>query len=215
MNIRRKSKKDTHPLWRPDFRDVQTLPDTKFVRTDFLMNFVAIVVTITVIVFFSIREYNLHVAGKAVNNLRQQVDESEADNRAILLNNKQFLQSSSLAREVVAFDAQIASFPELMAIVSESTPEGMIFTSIRLAPSQVKAGADEVVPLELSVTGRILQNQGLTPSQIVARFKDILIERFPERLLESDLRRFSRNNEFGYFDFTLSVKVYAEGSSES
>lgn len=215
MAFGRKSKKDTQPLWRPDFREVQTLPDTKFVRTDFLMNFVAIVVTVAVIVFFSIREYNLYVAGKAVSSLREQVEENEANNRAILLDNKRFMQSSALAEEVVAFDSQIAGFPGMVAILAGAVPEGMVFNSLRIAPSELNAGSGGIVPLELTISGRIMQSQELTPSRIVTKFEDTLIERFPERLLEADLRRFNRNNEFGHFDFTLSVKVYPEGSTES
>jgi len=215
MPFGRKSSKDTQPLWRPDFRDVQSLPDTKFVRTGFLMNFVAIVITVTVIVFFSIREYNLHVAGKAVSSLRQQVDENDAGNRAILLNNKRFMQSASLVEEVVAFDKQIAGFPELVATVTGAVPDGMIFNSLQIGSSESGSGTDARLPLQLIINGRILQNQTLTPSQIVAKFEDTLIESFPDRKMEAELRRFNRNNEFGYFDFTLSVKVYPEGSVES
>lgn len=217
MALGRKDKKDTQKLWRPDFRDVQSLPDTKVIRTGFLMNFVAIAVTVAVVVFYVFREYELQSTARMVASLETQVADGTSENRSILESNKRFKQSSSLMEEVVAFDRKIVDYADLINQAARVLPDGLVFNQLSLAASDEQAGKNKLAPLRMEITGRISSAGARTPSQILTDFQEKLaaLDCVAGRDLGMELTRFNRNNEFGFFDFTLLVIIPYESGSES
>ena len=217
MALGRKNKKYTQKLWRPDFREVQALPDTKVIRTGFLLNFVAIAVTLAVLVVLGFREYSLHTSSQAVASLEAEVSENSSKNRSILESNKLFKQSSALMEEVVAFDYSIVNYPDLVAQVSKSVPEGLIFNQFEIGASDEQAGKSKLAPLRLEISGRVTGTPARTPSQILTDFQENLsaMKCVADRDLGTELVRFNRNNEFGFFDFTLLVLIPPANDSES
>ena len=166
--------------------------------------------TNTVVVAFLFREYSLQSLSESVSVLETQVAESSATNREILETNKRFRQSSSQMEEVIAFDRQIVDVPALIRDVSGIVPEGMIFRTLGISPSSVAVGKGKVAPLALEVSGRILPSPTSTPSQTLALFQERLpgLPSIANNELETELTRFNRNNEFGFFDFTLLIRIY-------
>jgi hypothetical protein len=217
MALGRKNKKNTQKLWRPDFREVQTLPDTKVIRTGFLLNFMAIAVTVAVVVVFAFREYELQSSSQAVSALEAEVADNSSANRGILESNKRFKQSSALMEEVVAFDRKIVDYPALVKQVALAVPEGLVFNQLEISASDEAAGKDKVAPLLLEISGRITAAGSRTPSQILTDFQEKLtaMDCVAGRELGMELTRFNRNNEFGFFDFTLHVLIPPQTGSES
>lgn len=215
MAFGRKNKTYAERPWRPDFRDREALPDTKVIRTGFLLNFVAIALTVSVIVVYAFREYTLQVVSAEVAALEAQVGESSASNRVLLEMNKQFREAAAPMEESIAFDRQLISFPELVRDLSSIVPDGMIFNNLDLKPSEMKVGKNKIAPLLLEVSGRILPNGVESPSQMLADFQEALalLPSLDGRLLELELTRFNRNNDLGHFDFTLRVLIPSQSGA--
>jgi hypothetical protein len=77
------------PAWHPDFRNPTRLPDTKVVRTQFFVNFAAIAVTASLLLFFSYQEYRINNLSRQVAYLRSQIDTNrKASEQARLLSQK-------------------------------------------------------------------------------------------------------------------------------
>lgn len=92
--------------WRPDFRDVTQLPDTKTVRTSFFVNLVAVVVTGALALFVTQREWE-------VVNLR----ESLADVETRIAHLKPESEKAQAAYKL--FQAEEKKFQEAYALVSD------------------------------------------------------------------------------------------------
>jgi len=216
MALGRQNKKAAQRLWRPDFRDVQVLPDTKIIRTGFLLNFVAIAITLALIMLYLFKEYSLQSITQSVNSLERQVAESTPENRAVLDANKRFKQSAAIMEEVIAFDRQVVDYPVFIRELSSVLPMGVLLNELDMRSSQQKRANNVIAPLSVELTGVIVGSTSETPSQILTQFQDSIRE-LPSvagQDLEMDLRQFQRNNELGNFSFTLQVLIHAESASK-
>lgn len=204
-----RNKKIPPKIWRPDFRDTQVLPDTKVIRTGFLLNFVAIVLTLAALSMYLIKEYKLQGFISEVQKLTTQVDSGQSQNRSILDVNKKFRQSADVVEEAIAFDFQEVRFPTLVAELSRILEEGMLLRSIEINYlNGIKPQGDAAVPMMAKLTGRVLETAG-TPAQILDDFQESIsgLDILKDKTLKMDMVNFGRNNEFGYFDFTLHVEI--------
>jgi len=219
MAIGRKSKKIEQRRWRPDFRDVETLPDTKVIRTGFLLNFVAVALTLLVLSVFIVREYSLQNMKREVADLELQVADGSAKNRVLLDANKRFKQSSTIVEEVIDFDEQVLDLPDFIESLATLIPEGMILSLVemRFSDNPVTAGKSKVPPFLVNFKGRVTGTESASPSQIITDLQKSIIEVSEIQSMDvaTDLTSFNRNNEFGYFDFTLQVIITAKADSKS
>jgi hypothetical protein len=213
MAFARKSKRTVQRLWRPDFRELQSLPDTKVIRTGFLLNLLAIAVTLGVLTAYLIKEYTLQTVAGSVTQLEQQVAGGTAENRAILDANKRFKQSAAVMEEVIAFDLQPVNYPALVRDVAAVIPQGMLLTALELRADDGVPAKGKEPPFVAEFAGRIgSTSDGSTPSQVLSRFQDAIgnIPSLAGKQLQMDLTRFNRNNELDHFEFTLIVLIYPD-----
>jgi hypothetical protein len=212
MATMRKSKNANQRLWRPDFRDVQALPDTKVIRTGFLLNFIAIALALGSMTLYGMREYSLQTLIKSVKELEQQVASSDSQNRNILDINKRFRQSAEVVSEAVAFDHQALQFHPFLSRLGDSLQEGMVLTVITLQSSTVIDQSKDLPPFVVELQGKVLENAPAKPAQVLNDFQAALMDLPPlqGKRIEMEMARFGRNNEFGHFDFTLLVKISVE-----
>lgn len=215
MVLGSKSKKVTQRLWRPDFRDVQVLPDTKVIRTGFLLNFIAIAVTLAVLTLYLFKEYSLQTVSASVASLEKQVAEAMPENRSILDANKRFKQSAAIMEEVVAFDRQLVDYPLFVRELSGILPDGVQLRSLEMRSSPQDQGKNKIPPLSVELRGTIVGSPSDTPSQIIGRFQEAIlgIPSLETRGATTDLRQFQRNNEEGSFSFTLQILIQANPAS--
>ncbi|NDV62579.1 hypothetical protein G0Q06_08960 [Puniceicoccales bacterium CK1056] len=217
MALGSNKKKVSQRLWRPDFREVSVLPDTKVIRTGFLINFVAISIALLVVTIYVIKEYSLQSLTAQVRELQSQVADNTASNRSILDTNKRFKQSSSIMEEVIAFDQQLLEFPLFIKEITLILPQRVILSEIQMKSAEGLDGETNAPYFSVDLKGRILAGSVMTPSQVLSNFQDE-INKLPSmkgRQIEMDLVQFRRNNEQGYFDFTLELMIPPEKGSKS
>lgn len=85
------------PLWHPNFRNFERLPDTKVVRTTFFINAAAIALAVSLALWVGYREFH-------VRDLNQQIDEAQAE---IGRNQKQNAEALRLSKSFAAEEAKL------------------------------------------------------------------------------------------------------------
>jgi hypothetical protein len=213
MAVLSKSKNVQQRLWRPDFRAVHTLPDTKVIRTGFLLNFIALALAALGISLYGVREYQLQGLVRSVDVLEQQVSESTAKNRIILDSNKRFRQSAEVVQEAIAFDFQPFPYHSFIADLARILPEGLELVSLEMKSTSEKSGSKgELAPFVVELTGKVLEDAPASPSQVLKKFQEAIgdMPSMAGKKPQMEMSRFGRNNESGDFDFTLLVKIPLE-----
>ncbi len=216
MQLKRKKKTDEHAPWRPDFRDSNRLPDTKPVRTGFLLNFIAIAVAVSLLAVYAYREYNLRNITEELVYLRGQVAENRQDNQSLLRLNQQFLRSRNVAREAVRFDWEPLPVPDFLRNLAESLPEGVVLDAISLRfVSEEGGNNDDYPPFLIELDGRVIEFGESSPSRVLNLLQGRM-EALPSlqgRVVENDLSRFNRDTELNVFNFSLQVRLDVTGES--
>ena len=204
-------KVNQHP-WRPDFRDASTLPDTKVIRTGFLLNFIAVVAALAAASVYGVREYSLQALSSSADSLREQVEAASSRNREILEQNRRFRSSSDVVGEAVRFNWQPIPYSGYVVDLSRVLQEGVMLSFIEVSTLARVEGNDRQVLLQSRLTGRILDSVRGTPSQALQALEVSLrnLDCFGEREVRVETSQFGRNNQFGYFDFSLMVEVKLE-----
>ena len=212
MATLKKSKKATQRMWRPDFRDVQSLPDTKVIRTGFLLNFIAIALALGCMTLYSMREYSLQTLIQSVKGLESQVAASTSQNRSILDTNKRFRQSAEVVAEAVAFDHQALQFHPFVSELADALQQGMVLSVVDMQSTTVIEQTKELPPFVVELQGKVLENAPAKPAQVLNDFHDALrgLPSLQGKNIEMEMASFGRNNQFGHFDFTLLVKISVE-----
>ena len=211
MALGRKNNKAAQRLWRPDFRDAQSLPDTKVIRTGFLLNIVAIALTLSVLTFYVVNEYTLQTVSKTLSLLEAQVAGNTPANRQILDDNKRFKQTAAIIEEVVAFDHAVLDIPVFLKELTATRPDSIIFSVIDMKHGAAATRGNRP-PFVIDLSGRIEGVTDATPSQIISFFQRSIGElpSLAGPVLAMDLIRFNRNNQTGHFDFTLQIVIPPE-----
>lgn len=148
--------KDIQPYWRPDFRDPSTLPDIKVVRTDFLVNVVAVVLLALVAVFVLQREYRAWVLKGRIASLDEEIRLAEPDDRIFIKQSEEFRESGQYIVEMNSFYEAPFTAHELLVELALLKQEELMFTQVTLseAIATPKKGAKPVAgpkPIEYQI----------------------------------------------------------------
>lgn len=135
----------TTPLWHPNFRNYERLPDTKVVRTTFFVNVTAISVAAALLVFLGIREYR-------IRELNVQIDETQA---VIAKTSKENNEAIRLSKIFETEGKKIA--------------EASAFTKRTLAPSEFILLLGKTLPNEVQIESVDMRFSGATGDQCIVR----------------------------------------------
>jgi hypothetical protein len=218
MRLKNRKKTEAYAPWRPDFRDISRLPDTKPIRTGFIVNFVAIILAAGLVGTYAFREYSLYNVSSEVAYLREQVDENRDRNKALVRLNQEFLRARKIAEEAVRFDREPLPVPRFLGTLAESLPEGIVLDSIEMRFLPGEGGKNDAYPpFLIQLDGSVVEFEASSPSRILNLLQERL-EQFPSlrgRILENDLSQFNRNNELDVFDFSVQIRLDAGEESAS
>ncbi|MDG1242483.1 MAG: hypothetical protein P8R37_06425 [Opitutae bacterium] len=149
--------RDIQPYWRPDFKIQSTLPDIKVVRTDFIIN--AIAVALMLIAGFTLlqgeyRAYSLH---RSIASMQQSIGETKTNNNQNLKESERFRESAQSVVELQRFFRAPLVAHELMAELARLKPAGLIFSRVMFSSATIKQkGKDQAksqMTYEINITG--------------------------------------------------------------
>ncbi|HNX04973.1 MAG TPA: hypothetical protein PKI32_05700 [Opitutales bacterium] len=102
----------SHP-WRQDFRDVKSLPDTKVVRTHFLVNFVAVMLLVIMAGLFAFQEYLIYVRAHSLDNVVGAIAAASPADKRNQSDSARFMADVNRIDEAVRF-ADCSLRPEIL-----------------------------------------------------------------------------------------------------
>jgi hypothetical protein len=142
------------PAWHPDFRNPERLPDTKVIRTSFVVNGAAVLVATVLIVWFCSEIYQLRELNRQSSEWQKQIDRDKVPSDRAIAQYKQFQAEIAKLSQVDAFVKSRPLVSELLLQLGKTLPEYMaidrfdlgstaliIHGSVRGAPDQASGRA--------------------------------------------------------------------------
>lgn len=123
-------KKPVQKPWHPDFRIAEGLPDTKIVRTDFLINLGAVLVAVVLLLVVGYRETLIWTAQRDIELAHSiRADLSPENNRAIALN-RTFMEARAIYRDLEIFFNAPFHVDRLILDLAEAKPDEVSLESL-------------------------------------------------------------------------------------
>jgi hypothetical protein len=212
MPLRKKNKLPKEIPWRPNFNNPEQLPDTKVVRTGFLLNFVAIAAAVILASYLVILEYSISTLRSSGKDLQVQIDNSAAENRRHVTLSGQFNQLSRTMDQVVKFRHLPFELHQLILDLNALKPDEVIFQSITMQPTTVRQGRRETTRYQLSIQGRVTDLPDKPAAQTIADFQGDVVElnAVQKMFRESALQNFLRISGEDDFQFTIQIILNLE-----
>lgn len=184
------------PLWHPNFRNYEKLPDIKVVRTAFFVNGAAISVAISLAIYFGFQEWKLHVLrGQIADAGRQIARDKSASDQAIALSKKFQAEEAKIA--------EVDTFVKSKPIVS-----GLIFHLGRTLPVNIAVDSLDLretgLVLRLSVRGTRDAGAGYATAYLEQLKADKLLA---ERFEQAEMTSIAPNPATGRLAVELSLRL--------
>lgn len=203
-----RNKKEMQPFWRPNFVNQAELPDIKVVRTDFIINFIAVTITLCVAFFLLQREYRTFALVKTIKGMEQQIRVAGSDDVENLKRSEAFRESAQYVVEVEEFFDAPLLVHEFVYKLTSMRPEDLVFNSVSLSENTVKHSNKDVVVYSINITG---DAKNLT---VLDDFKKTLFEeeflQVPSLVLEVDETLQGRDEKTGIFPYRVAITLTPE-----
>lgn len=209
------SKHDMQPYWRPDFKTQSTLPDIKVVRTDFVINFIAVALMLIAVFTLLQSEYRAYALRSSIAGMEQRIRVSGADDDLNLKESERFRASAQSIEELQRFfRAPIASH-ELLAELTRLKPEGLIFSRVIFSESIIKKSKANPKPqmrYEIKITGDARGLDVLTQLKAALQQSPLLNPDGFAVAVDESMQK--RNAKTGITPFQVSISL-APGASKT
>lgn len=180
--------------WRPDFRDVASLPDIKTVRTSFFVNTIAIGVASALLLFVAQREWSVMALRKSLEDVEARIAATEPDSNKAKAMFAKFQVEDKKFSEVEKFVSDTFRLPDFVLRIGQILPTGV---SIRRV--DFKGPGKEIL-----VTGSV---EGLdsSASDIASSFVKLLQadEVLKKEIVSITMANLGRNVEEGALNMEL------------
>ncbi len=146
-----KGTKEIKPYWRPDFRIASTLPDIKAVRTDFIINFVAVTLVLICGFYLLQREYRAFSLERTIEDLERRIKVAEAPNRTAVDASAEFKQAARKIVDLEKFYDAPFTAPEFIVGLSRLRPDDLIFNRI----NATRRAVDDAIEYRITINGEV------------------------------------------------------------
>lgn len=111
------------PLWHPNFRNFERLPDTKVVRTAFFVNTAAGATAIALLLWVGYREYRIHNLSEQIAGAQSEIDSNAKKNAEALRLSQIFTEEDKKLSEAQSFVNIPIPVSEYVALIGQSLPK--------------------------------------------------------------------------------------------
>lgn len=197
-----RSSKDIQPHWRPNFVNPSKLPDIKVIRTDFIINSIAVTLLIGAAALLIQKEYRIWVLSNTIEGLEEQVTEASPANEANLKKSSEFRDVAKDVAEVEAFFLAPFTAHEFLAELAQLRPESLIFNEVSLREVE---GDGRTVTYRIRISGEVRHLTDLDAFKGMLDGWDMLdVEGYS---LSVDESVGDRDDATGIFPYRLSVDL--------
>ena len=193
------------PAWRPNFRDVQALPDIKVIRTDFLLNFIFLTLLVGAGALYAMKELQIRERQELQAELNAAIEQLQSGDREFIRLDKEF-------------QGKIKSLEELAKFADDPLAEGRLFVDLaKVQPAEVVLSSLSIAPrLEgktfvytVSLNGTVTES-ARPAATIINEYREQLatIPQVEGRLVDQpQLSSFSRDDKLGVFSFGVTMNI--------
>jgi hypothetical protein len=193
------------PLWHPNFRDFDRLPDTKVVRTTFFINTAAIAAAVGMLMWLGYREFNNHNIGQQIAEANAQIESNRKQNEEALKQAKLFADEEKKLAEAMAFVTVPITPLEFVQLLGDTLPKDI---SIDYVDGRVSDPRNSL----FQIRGRVAGSPDMA-SGVASNYVDVLRanERIKRIFDPVALNRLDRDAAGGMvFEITLTIKPAAK-----
>jgi Tfp pilus assembly protein PilN len=166
------------PAWHPNFRDHERLPDTKVVRTQFFVNFVAIAVAASMLLYFTYQEYRINSIGHQVADWQGQIDTNQKASEQAVALAKKFADETKKIDELDDFMKQRLVLSHLLEHLGNSIPPNLAFDIVDVRDTGVDLrGIAAGTPDEASGHASAYVEQLKQDKYVGGIFEDVVLNR--------------------------------------
>ena len=193
------------PLWHPNFRDFDRLPDTKVVRTTFFINTAAIAAAVGMLLWFGYREFNNQNIGQQITEANAQIENNRKQNEEALKQAKLFADEEKKLVEAIAFMKAPITPLEFVQLLGDTLPKDI---SIDYVDARISDPKNSLFQIRGRVAGSPDMASGITSSYVDSLKLD---ERIRKVFDPVTLNRLDRDAAGGMvFEVTLTIKPTAK-----
>lgn len=116
--------------WRPDFRDRQSLPDIKTVRTTFFISAIAVTIAVMSVMHVGFQEYNIYSLGKKIEEGEAEISSRQDLHVKVIAMKNLFLAQEKRIDEINTFEERQLAASDLILDSGKSLSPGMSLLSI-------------------------------------------------------------------------------------
>jgi Tfp pilus assembly protein PilN len=127
------------PAWHPNFRNHERLPDTKVVRTQFFVNFVAIAIAASLVLYFVFQEYRIKNLARQVAEWQSQIDTNQKSSAQAVALSRKFGEEQKKIDELAQFLSQRLVLSQFLEHLGATLPK-----TIALDAVDVRDGGVEI-----------------------------------------------------------------------
>lgn len=178
----------TASYWHPNFRIADALPDTKVIRTSFVVNAAAFAFMAAVVAFVAQREMAVSAVKDQIVELEAKIAASTPRYREAQKYQKDFAAADAKAKEIGAFLASPMVASDFLVVISETLPRLITLDSIEMYGEGVRlrgtvVGASErSAPLAKEYAEKLAANPVLAAQmesiRLNTQFRDQAGDRF-------------------------------------
>jgi Tfp pilus assembly protein PilN len=132
------SKQSASTYWHPSFRNTETLPDTKVIRTSFAVNAAAVATVLALGAFMVTREVSTSGVREQSAELRTKIAEMQPRLAKAAELQKQFAASEQKLREVDTYVKSGLVASDFLSLISSTLPRLISLDSIEMSSGSVR-----------------------------------------------------------------------------
>ena len=215
----KKSKQTVDAAWHQDFRNPDSLPDIKVIRTRFFVNFVAIVVPLFVGIMWIQQELSWSSIRGDIEKLENEKSGMNSSNTELVSLSRDFLKESAKVESLEGYYHNLFPLSDYLESIARQVPADMVISSMDLKKSNRIDGDNVVDTWESRISGYAVQENQNAVSHVNKFVEDLREEELLATYLEEAfLDNLSRDQITDTLNFVVSITMFdsekAEGGDE-
>lgn len=196
------------PLWHPNFRNYERLPDTKHVRTAFFVNAVAGGIAACLLLYTGFNELRIRTLNQQVAEAQQQIDAKSTQNAEALRLSQVFGEEERKLTEAVGFTSIAIPPSEFIVLLGETLPKEI---SIEFLDMRLAEAAGPTLVLRGLASGSPEQASGAASS-----YSDVFRThpRFVAAVEKADITNVNRDTTRGVITFEVVLRLKTPGKEK-
>jgi hypothetical protein len=203
-----KNKSPSNLPWRPDFRDVASLPDLKIVRTHFLFNLIAVVLALVLVGLVVYQEYDISVRGDTLAEIRSSIRNGDAADKQLVQRSVLFMKDANRVLEAMKLLDVPVQVDDLVAELAKVQLREGRFTGIDYSRNVEGKDANARTVYRILVRGTMQPDATRSAPQIIDSFVSTIrnIQVLKDAGAVVDLVSSVRDMEMDYYKYEIRIE---------